>query len=182
MERRVLGPASKRSSFRRRVRRLGRDGLLGYSEPNGGRARGGAERAGLVWLVRAWLLGACVGSCMGPEQPEAPGGGQEVILDYDTFVAEIEPILQQRGCSNSACHGDQGSGELLLSGGDVPEADFVAVRGHVTPREPARSPLLLKPLAEAAGGVVHGGGDIFSSTDDHDYQTMLDWIVPESMP
>ena len=182
MERRVLGPASKRSSFRRRVRRLGRDGLLGHSEPNGGRARRGAERAGLVWLVRAWLLGACVGSCMGPEQPEAPGGGQEVILDYDTFVAEIEPILQDRGCSNSACHGDQGSGELLLSGGDAPEADFLAVRGHVTPWDPTGSPLLRKPLAVDAGGVVHGGGDIFASTSDADYQLLLGWVTPETMP
>ncbi len=148
-------------------------------------ARTEASAVGRCWHV--WgtrLVCAAFAGCLGcgPSEPQAPGGGQEVSLDYPVFVASIEPILQSRGCSNMACHGGQGSGELLLSGGAFPEADFLAVRGLVTPWDPPQSPLLQKPLAVAAGGVVHGGGDIFVDTSDTDYVTMLEWITPEAVP
>jgi hypothetical protein len=41
---------------------------------------------------------------------------------------------------------------------------------------PASSKLLTKPLAQSAGGVQHLGGDIFLSTSDPDYVTILSWI------
>ncbi len=66
---------------------------------------------------------------------------------------------------------------LLLSGGLNPHADFITVRPHTRPEAPATSPLLLKPLAESAGGLVHGGGDIFADTLDADYLTIRDWIA-----
>jgi hypothetical protein len=138
--------------------------------------------------VRAWSLPACclalwaAGACNGPQEPVPPGGGHDVALDYGVFVATIEPILQQRGCSNLGCHGGQGSGELLLSGGASPSADFLAVSGHVTPWDPPQSPLLRKPLAEDAGGAVHAGGEIFLSASDPDYVAILDWITPEATP
>jgi hypothetical protein len=109
-------------------------------------------------------------------------GGQPVVLDAAVFVQDIEPILQQRGCSNVACHGGQGSGELLLSGGLDVFADLQAVRGLVTTWEPQDSPLLRKPLAVAAGGVTHSGGDIFADQQDVDYQTVLSWISGEAAP
>jgi hypothetical protein len=136
-----------------------------------------------LWLVP--VLALLVGSgaaCQGPQAPQAPGGGSELALDYALFLDEIEPILQERGCSASACHGNQGSGELLLTGGFNPEADFTAVRGHVTPWEPSASPLLRKPLAQTAGGDVHGGGDVFVDTSDADYRTLLEWLSAETTP
>ncbi len=128
-------------------------------------------------LALVWCWG-----CTSPQDPQPPGGGQPLPLDFAVFVEEIEPILQQRGCSNASCHGGQGSGELLLSGGSNPESDFLAVRGLVTPWEPELSPLLRKPLAESSGGEIHGGGDIFPDTNDVDYQTMLEWVTPEATP
>jgi len=130
----------------------------------------------------AGVLLTCGVGCEGPHDPQAPGGGQPLPLDFAVFVAAIEPILQRRGCSNAACHGGQGSGELLLSGGSNPNADFTAVRGHVTPWEPQISPLLRKPLAEAFGGAVHGGGTVFPDTSDADYRTLLEWVTPEATP
>jgi hypothetical protein len=132
--------------------------------------------AGCLAVVLAGLVS---GGCEGLQDPEPPGGGPELDLDYGVFVQAVEPLLAARGCSNTACHGGQGSGELMLSGGANPEADFVAVRGHVTPWEPRASPLLLKPLAVAAGGVVHGGGDVFADTTDADYATLLAWVEGE---
>ncbi|UCE03599.1 MAG: hypothetical protein JSW67_05280 [Candidatus Latescibacterota bacterium] len=147
------------------------------------RSGAGAKDAPPLWLlpVLALLVGWGAG-CEGPQAPQAPGGGRELALDYAVFVDAIEPILQERGCSASACHGNQGSGELLLTGGLNPEADFTAVGGHVTPWEASASPLLRKPLAQAAGGDVHGGGDVFLDTSDADYRTLLQWLSAGSTP
>ena len=41
---------------------------------------------------------------------------------------------------------------------------------------PDQSLLLLKPLAESAGGVMHGGHDKFAGTDDVAYGSFLSWI------
>lgn len=115
-------------------------------------------------------------------EPTAPTGGEPPQLDATVFAQDIEPILQQRGCSNVACHGGQGSGELLLSGGLDVAADLTAVAGFVLQGSPADSPVLRKPLAETAGGDVHAGGDIFADTGDEDYLRVLSWIAGEVLP
>ena len=56
-------------------------------------------------------------------------------------------------------------------------ADFVAVLPHTRPWDPPTSPLLLKPLAAAAGGSVHQGGEMFADTSDAGYQVIRDWIA-----
>jgi len=120
--------------------------------------------------------------CRSALEPAAPGGGQPLTLDAGVFERDIEPILQQRGCSNVACHGGQGSGELLLTGALDVAADFVAIQGFVIQAQPEQSPLLRKPLAESAGGMVHSGGDIFVDAQDADYQDVLAWITGEATP
>jgi len=40
----------------------------------------------------------------------------------------------------------------------------------------------LKPLAVGAGGVVHGGGEIFADTTDADYQVIRAWIAGAKEP
>jgi hypothetical protein len=123
------------------------------------------------------MLGLAVCGCDPVQEPQVAGGGPVVRLDEAAFVERVSPVLDDRGCANAACHGGQGSGELLLSGGVDLEADFNAVAAFTTPWAVATSPLLQKPLAEAAGGVVHGGGDIFADTLDADYRTLHDWIA-----
>jgi hypothetical protein len=124
-------------------------------------------------------LGAGLAACDRPSAPEPPGGGRTIDLDYAYFATYVEPILQARTCSTAGCHGGQGSGMLLLSGGSNPEADFNNLLNHTRPWAPPTSPLLLKPLAAGAGGLVHGGGDIFADTTDTDYRTVLRWIAGE---
>jgi hypothetical protein len=131
-----------------------------------------------VTLVTSWLAAGC----REVSDPTAPTGGQPLQLDAAVFASDIEPILQQRGCSNVACHGGQGSGELLLSGGLDTAHDFTAVGGFVIGAAPADSPLLRKPLATSAGGSTHAGGDIFVDVGDDDYQRLLAWISGEEMP
>lgn len=117
-------------------------------------------------------------ACNAPTRPEPPGGGPPLDLDFAYFVARVEPILTARNCTNTAgCHGGQGAGMLLLSGGIDVEEDYRSTRPHTRPWDPPASPLLRKPLAAAAGGVVHGGGEIFADTTDVDYQTIAAWIA-----
>lgn len=48
--------------------------------------------------------------------------------------------------------------------------------GLVDAKDPASSLLLLKPLAESAGGVEHGGHDKMENVDDPAYRDYLAWI------
>ncbi|MEZ4463845.1 MAG: hypothetical protein R3F43_04815 [bacterium] len=51
----------------------------------------------------------------------------------------------------------------------------VVAAGYIDHAEPARSLLLLKPLARRVGGLEHGGGDKFPRLDDPAYLDFLDW-------
>ena len=55
----------------------------------------------------------------------------------------------------------------------------VLERNLVDYQDPAASLLLLKPLAETAGGVEHGGGDKFHSVDEPAYLDFRAWIERE---
>jgi hypothetical protein len=46
----------------------------------------------------------------------------------------------------------------------------------VNASDPESSRFLLKPLAQAAGGLRHTGGNFWDSTQDPEYQVILDWI------
>jgi hypothetical protein len=52
----------------------------------------------------------------------------------------------------------------------------VLARGLVSTDDPAQSLLVLKPLAEAEGGVVHGGHDKIASTEEAAYVDFVAWL------
>ena len=110
--------------------------------------------------------------------PEAPGGGQSFVLDYQVFATQIDSILTARGCDNLNCHGGGIRGTFELSPADNKDVafDFSQARLQVDGNDPPASSLLMKPLAPEAGGTAHGGASAFASTDDSDYQAMLAWI------
>ena len=113
--------------------------------------------------------------------PQAPSGGEEYILDYGIFAAQIDSILSDRGCDTMACHGGGIRGTFQLSpetDKDV-DLDFAQASLQVNPEDPAASPLLTKPLAEWAGGLVHTADTKQSgllTTNDAGYQAILAWI------
>jgi hypothetical protein len=56
--------------------------------------------------------------------------------------------------------------------------NFENISPLVTPGDPAKSLLLMHPLAPEAGGdPSHGGGRQFTSQDDPDWQTMVQWVL-----
>jgi hypothetical protein len=96
-----------------------------------------------------------------------------------SFRNHIQPILAKAGCSLGACHGaaaGQGGFKLSLRGYDD-EGDWLTLtRGafgrRITPADPARSLLLLKPT----NAVPHKGGEKFK-VGSPEWQTFVDWIA-----
>jgi len=120
-------------------------------------------------------------------------GEEEAIsqLDHTTFTTAVQAVLDSRGCSQSGCHyRDKGNPNVGGPGGSLrifectgnsctPDqllANHDSAAGMANIANPASSKLLTKPLAQSAGGVQHLGGDIFLSTSDPDYVTILSWI------
>lgn len=129
-------------------------------------------------LLTLGILSGCGEDAADPTAPDVVGGGQERVLDFDTFRAEVAPVLHARGCSATGdCHGGGLRGSFELSPASAPDDDFdfrQAVE-QIDDLDPAASSLLTKPLAPEAGGAPHAFV-AFTSTDDGDYQTILDWI------
>ena len=98
---------------------------------------------------------------------DGPGGVPE-------FTRHVQPLLGRMGCNNRGCHGSfqgQGGFRLSLFGSD-PKMDFEALKARIDAKEPAASPLLLKPTRE----VAHRGGRRFEAGS-WQYRMLKAWIA-----
>jgi hypothetical protein len=125
-------------------------------------------------------LPGVVHGCSSPTAPPTPpGGGSQLVLSYDDFVQNVEPVLVRHGCdAEGDCHGGgiRGTFELSPAGAKSPQFDFDQATLQVSAQVRESSPLLTEPLAIAAGGTPHPFQP-FASTDDADYRAILDWIL-----
>jgi len=119
-------------------------------------------------------------------------------LDRPYFDCKVQPVLT-KSCGALACHGDPLRFFHLFSRNrnrldpdpmqlnalmTTAERDhnFAAALAVIDADNTDKSEILLKPLAEAAGGWYHEGaelykgGDVFTAKDDPDYQVLTDWI------
>ncbi len=115
-------------------------------------------------------------------------GAQEIALDYDVFKTEVQPILTSPRKGNArctACHSRGGGNsylETLAPGAAVyteeqSRRNFERVSKLVVPGQPLKSPLLINPLAEEAGGSHwHGGGKHWTSQSDREWQILANWV------
>jgi hypothetical protein len=142
--------------------------------------RGGLElRRNAAGLAALLALASGLQGCSKPTAPPAPpGGGQQLNLSFDLFVATVEPVLVRHGCdAGGDCHGGGIRGTLQLSPQTAKDVnfDYNAVVLEVDPSPPESSLILTKPLALAAGGTPHQIKP-FATTSDSDYQAILHWI------
>jgi hypothetical protein len=117
--------------------------------------------------------------CTRPMAPvDPPSGGTTLALDYDEFVANVEPVLAANGCdAGGDCHGGgiRGTFELSPSGAKNVRFDYDQAVLQVRPVDRDSSHLLTKPLALAAGGVPHAVKP-FATVGDPGYQAIHLWI------
>lgn len=133
--------------------------------------------AGLLFTI-ATLLAA--------QQPVA----SPAPLDYEMFKTRVQPILTTARKGNARCIACHVRGnaylEPLTPGSSTyteeqTRRNFERVARLVVPGEPLKSPLLVNPLAEEAGGSHwHGGGKHWTSQDHPEWRTLATWVRTKS--
>ncbi|MCP4445977.1 MAG: hypothetical protein GY811_11620 [Myxococcales bacterium] len=112
----------------------------------------------------------------------------EISTRAERYAAEIEPILAEKRCMLSSCHGASAANLLIFDPGVVGEFDInsskqnytkVAVHMNFATPDAMMSRLIRKAIPLDQGGIFHrGGNDFFDpSTDDEDLQTIVDFIA-----
>jgi hypothetical protein len=114
-------------------------------------------------------------------------------LDFEFFKTKVQPIFltKRPGLARcAACHASVTAPAVFqlqpLSTGSTTwteeesRKNFDAARRLVIPGN-VKSPLLMHPLAEDAGGdFFHSGGKQFHSQDDAEWQTLKAWVLGQS--
>jgi hypothetical protein len=117
--------------------------------------------------------------CLSPSAPpKPPAGGQRLVLDFPTYRDSVAPVISAHGCdADGDCHGGGIRGTLQLSpaGAKNLTYDFNQVVLQVYPTQRDSSPILLRPLANAAGGRPHPY-KAFATTDDPQFRTLRAWV------
>lgn len=94
---------------------------------------------------------------------------------FAEFVEKVQPILKS-SCSAGSCHGAALADLALTCGDDDTQRKWNAKIAADYLADPAeQSELLRRALAVSAGGAYHTGGEIFASTSDERYRTLLEW-------
>jgi len=140
------------------------------------------------------LLG--LGGCDDPQN-----GYQVADYKYSGFK-DVYPVLI-RDCGFHACHGAEerafriyGPGRARLTDdlrayeavtGDEISLSFSVALSMIDAEHPERSLLLIKPLAEEAGGAAHGGIDdfgrnVYRTKDDEGYKVIEKWVLSGPEP
>lgn len=114
---------------------------------------------------------------------EDPGGCDDLVLE-ELFT---RTIYASRGRCYP-CHFSQNTTaeptapRWLIQEGSCEASALATMRniirsGYINTSDPSQSLLLLKPLAEADGGIEHGGHDKFLLNDDPGYANFLYWVT-----
>ena len=111
-----------------------------------------------------------------------------VSLDLEFFKTKVQPIFLAKRPGHArcvACHAVNNSAlklQPLLPGNttwteEESRKNFEAAQ-KVTVSGSLKSPILIHPLAEEAGGdFYHNGGKHFSSQNDPEWQTLKAWVM-----
>jgi len=137
----------------------------------------------LCWALLAGVLG---------QQP-APASSAPASLDFEFFKTKVQPIFLTKRPGHArcvSCHAGATAPAILrlqpLSPGsatwseDESHKNFDAVTRLVVAGN-LKSPLLVHPLAEEAGGdFFHSGGKHFTSQNDPEWQTLKAWVLGQT--
>jgi len=127
----------------------------------------------------------------GQTESSQPSSTAPTPLDYEFFKTKVQPILLAKRPGHARCVSCHSVNHVALhlmplSPGsptwneEDSRKNFELVKRVVAPGN-LRSPLLIHPLAEQAGGdFFHNGGKHFNSQDDPEWQTLKAFVLGET--
>lgn len=146
------------------------------------------------FALQTWLENGATENGLKPASPALSGNGtcsSAVPSGFDPnplmanpnyaqglqkFKDVVQPILKDRGCASSNCHGAPQSDFYVTCGDNDAQLVFNFVQSWSFVTNPVDDSQLLRvPLAAGRGGRGHTGGDQFSDTTDSNYQAIRDW-------
>jgi hypothetical protein len=108
-------------------------------------------------------------------------------LDFEVFKAKVQPLFLEKRPGHARCVVCHSTGtafrlQALTPGAktwtdEQSQKNLDMVRRYVVPGVPAKSRLLMMPLAHDAGGSeFHPGGKHWMSQDDPEWKRLADWV------
>lgn len=145
----------------------------------------------IVVLCGALLAGLLGGQAAFAQQAASVN---RPALDFEFFKTKVQPILLAKRPGHArcvSCHAGSTAPAVLrlepLPAGsstwdeDASRKNFEAVKRVVVAGN-AKSPLLVHPLAEDAGGdFFHSGGKHFNSQNDPEWLTLKAWVMGQTL-
>jgi hypothetical protein len=133
-----------------------------------------------MWLIVFFLMWPQASSSTGAQ---TAGGG----LDFATFKSTVEPLLLEKRPGHARCVTCHSTGTAFrlqpLAKGETmwseeqSQKNFEMIKRFVLPGVPAKSRLLVMPLAHEAGGTeFHPGGKHWESQADPEWKKLADWV------
>ena len=136
----------------------------------------------ICWALLAGLL----------SQQPVPSSTASTSLNFEFFKTKVQPIFLAKRPGHArciSCHAGATAAMLHLqplSPGSMTwneeesRKNFEAVQQFVVPGN-LKSPLLIHPLVEEAGGdFFHSGGKHFNSQNDPEWQTLKAWVLGQT--
>ena len=125
-------------------------------------------------------------------QQPVPSSPAPTSLNFEFFKTKVQPIFLAKRPGHArciSCHGGPTAQMLVLQplspgsttwNEEESRKNFEAVSRLVVPGN-LKSPLLIHPLAEEAGGdFFHSGGKHFNSQSDPEWQTLKAWVLGQT--